>query len=62
MTYDQALDDSGKEKYHLIGRNLQQTLAQGGAAICIDQLGVRGRRQDKRHTVAENQRLITTND
>lgn len=42
MTYDQALDDSGKEKYLLIGRNLQQTLAQGGAAICTDQLGVIG--------------------
>lgn len=45
----QHLGIVGRKNSLLTGRNLQQN--QGGAAICRDQLPVRGGQQDKRHTV-----------
>lgn len=37
--YKQALSDSGKDKLSLTGRKLRHKQAQGGGAICGDQLG-----------------------
>lgn len=34
----------------------EQRQALGGAAICLDQLGVRGGRQDEKHSVEESDR------
>lgn len=50
--------DIGKQKLPF-KRNKQ---AGGGAAICRAWLGVRRRRQDKRHCVEERQKIILTND
>lgn len=44
---------TGRKNSPLTGSNLQQNQAQGSTAICCDQLGMRGEKQDKRQTVKE---------
>lgn len=41
----------GRKNFLLTGRNIRKNWAQGGSAICCDCLGLRGGKQDKRHSL-----------
>lgn len=47
-----------KKNFLLKRRNIWQNRAQGGAAICQENLGVMGGRQDKRHSMRKESEII----